>query len=952
MKEVLFLIKFEDGQIKGPYSNSQIFDLIYDAVLSGKERICEYPGGQWIDIGKDKKFYDAFMGQFKIDQNNTVLDQNTIIVESDKSSLSSLENLSNKNDFTAIFDNKDKLIKVKENYISEENSPLIPEAVFTIEKRKELYKKENSLKKAKDIIFLIILAVSSYFIYNYYKQNPIKVEPERINIDSYSFSKNYLDIKLPEVESTEYKPNKANELFIKALSLINKDDLGSIKSALDILHEAVLYDVNNYSILSLISVAYSKLTGISRNDSEYINAINSIIYRAEKGDTNIQNLTQAQMYFKIINGDPSGALSVFTDVSKYIKTLDPLTLLVISEAYYYNKDYNSSYKALQNITNSENNQYPRAYYLMGLINLINKQTNLAEENFRTALKINEKHTGSKTQIILMGLEDKKNTEILKFIQDNIEELNFADVSKLLFLVGKNQFKVGKTKLAKKLIETSLDFDSTNKEAVVLFEEIGGDVKKYFKDKGFTEDVDLAKFQKFVIRGDYLFSNQDYRDAILQYRMATSVNPKDIIAWYKLGESYRKTYDSDKAIDSYKKVLEINKLFLPALTKLSRTYIDIYDLESASIYLKTAKNIDPDNPDVLYTLGFLYDKHGKEYEALKYFHQALVNDFSNVDCLYELGKRYFDSKDYEKARLQFEKIISVQPNYYGAYIYLVQISSITQHEFQFKKYIDGSLSLFPSIAEINASYAMAYMEKQNIQEAQKQLEIALSKNKYSIVSLLTFANLNRMLGNFKEAIKFLNTVSIIAPYYFQAISMRINLYKDLGDFENMEKELLSLSKLSPYYPGVFYELASLYFYSGKTTDAMTCLQNQIEFQPNNFDAYVFLGDLYLDQGKTSEAISLYRKLLSKNPKNPYGLVGMALSCYNSQDFECAQTFVSQARTLDSSIPEIYLLECKIFEKIDQKIEAMDRCSEFLRMAPDHYRIKEAKELLEKLQRSFQ
>lgn len=952
MREQLFLIKFQDGQIKGPYSNSQIFDLIYEAILSGKEHICEYPGGQWIGIGKNKNFYDAFMGQFNIDQNHTVVEQNTMIFETDKSKGSSSEIINIQNDETSVYDNKDKLIKIKEDYSYEENSPLIPEAVYTIEKRKDFYKKENFLIKVKNVFFLLLLIGASFFIYDYYTKSPIKVEGDVINIDNYSFTKEFIEIKLPEVESGEYNPNKAKILLKKVENLIIKDDIDSYKSAITALEEAVIYDTSNYSTLSMLAATYSRLFGISKKDNEYINAVNAIIYRAEKGDTDVQNLTQAQMLLKLISDDYQGALNVFSYVSNFIKTIEPQTLILISEAYFYNKDYNTSYKALQNIANASENKYPRVYYLMGLINLINKQKTIAEENFRTALKINDKHTAATTELILMGVEKQKNTEILKFIEDNIDVLNFSDIAKLMFYVGKKEFKLGKLKLAKKLIETSLDFDTSNKEAMSLFDEIGGDTKKYLGKNGFTNEADLDKFQKFIIRGDYLFSNQEYRDAILQYRMASSVNSKDLTVWYKLGEAFRNTYEFDKAIDAYKKALEVNKLFLPALTKLARTYINMYDLEAASTYIKTAKNIDPDNPDVLYTLGFLYDKHGKEYEALKYFHQALSNDFSNVDCLYELGRRYFEAKEFEKAKLQFEKIVSVQPNYYAAYVYLVQISSMTQHEYQFQKYIDSLLKLFPSIAEVNASYAMAYMEKQNIHAAQKELELALNKNKYSVISLIAFANLSKMLGNFKEAIKYLKTVSIIAPYYFQAISMRINLYKELGDFENMEKELLSLSKLSPYYPGVFYELAQLYFYSGKTTEAMTCLKNQIEFQPNNFDAYVFLGDLYLEQGKTQEAISLYRKLLSRNPKNPYGLVGMALSCYHAQDFSCAQTFIEQARTIDSSIPEIYLLECKIFEKIDQKIEAMDRCSEFLRMVPAHYRSSEAKELLEKLQRSFQ
>lgn len=946
MTETLYLIKLKDGKIKGPYSKAQIFDLIYDSILEGKEQLCEYPSGQWFEIGAQKDFYEAFLGQIKIENNNTYIEQNTVMIENEEFNLENID--ISPNESTIIYEKKNDLINVKDTFEDLEKSPLIPQSVISIEKRKTIYKRQTFFNKIKNILTILLITLASYYSYDYYTKMPKSKDTEIINIDNYSFKQEYIQIKLPEVDSADYNPSKSDNLMKKAQTLIIKDNIESFKKAIDLLHESILFDTTNMSALTLLTIAYARVFDVSEKNIEYTNAIKAILYRAQKGDTNLQNLTQAQILEKLIHNDYLKALDVFNNISSYIKTIDPNLLILLSEVYMRNNDYNTAYKALQNIANSDNNRFPRLYYLLGLINLSNNQKTLAETNFKKALEINKDHLASKVELILLGLEITKNTEILKFIKDNIENLSFTSVSKLLFFIAKNQFSIGKNKLAKQIAQIALNFDSTNNALKSLFQELGGDLEKFKTTDQSFNNLDLEKFEKFMIRGDFLFSSQDYRDAILQYKMATSIKPKDITAWFKLAETYRKTYEYDKAIDTYIESLKLNKFYLPSLSKLARTYIHIYDLDSALEYIKTAKNIDPQNPDVLFTLGYLYDTHGKEYEALKYYHESLVYDFSQVDALFELGKKYFKNRDYENARLQFKKVITVQPNFYPAYIYLIQISSIIDHEYQFKKYYEELLSLFPSIAEINAANAMALIEKQNISEAQAELDKAIRKNKYSIISLSTQANLDRLLGKYKEAIKYLNTISILAPYYFPAISMRINIYQELGDFESKENELIKLSKLTPYYPSVFYDLATMYYFSGKTSDAITSLKNQIEFQPNNFNAYVFLGDLYLDQGKTQDAISLFRQLLSKNPKNPFGLIGMAQSFYYAQDFDSAKTYIEQARIINSEIPEIYLLECKIFEKISQNIEALDRCSEFIRMSPTHYRVNEAKEILQRLQ----
>ncbi|MCX6113033.1 MAG: hypothetical protein NTY22_07125, partial [Proteobacteria bacterium] len=76
-----FLVKFKDDVVRGPFTESEIDDMIYESVLVGEEQIKEYPDGEWIDIGKIDHFYDAFLGAFEI-QKNTNREQKDTFIDS------------------------------------------------------------------------------------------------------------------------------------------------------------------------------------------------------------------------------------------------------------------------------------------------------------------------------------------------------------------------------------------------------------------------------------------------------------------------------------------------------------------------------------------------------------------------------------------------------------------------------------------------------------------------------------------------------------------------------------------------------------------------------------------------------------------------------------------------------------------------------------------------------
>ncbi|MEI6093590.1 MAG: tetratricopeptide repeat protein, partial [bacterium] len=664
-----FLIKFKDEVVRGPFTESEIDDMIYENVLVGEEQIKKYPDGQWEEIGKIDHFYDAFLGAFEI-QKNTDRDQKETFIDSPTKtgrkkdheelerttikideSKDKAEKTDEKADHTQLYTREDvkeisgALIKRKDGIIDpDQKSPIIPRAV--------IYSLEDDQKKKNPIIKIgiisvvgLVLILTSLFLFGKNTSTSI------ININGVKFEKTYIDIKLPVAESSEYDQKEAKKIRAEALELMQKDEINSYKKAAELLLRSFELDNTGNSTLSYLAYAYSRLYSVSKKDPEYLNALKAIISRSEKIDPNIQTLMMAKIAYSNIKKDYSASIVTFNELLNALidpSKIDNNVLLVTAEAGIGSNDYNSAFQIVNKLNRLEEYKSPRAHFIEGIIRINNKELELATTAFKNALEINPNHFPSKVKLFELGKEASLNN-IFNFLKTNYKSMSHDDVSTCLYLLGNTLVQNNDVEKAKHFYEKALDFSNDNVKAMIAYEQLGGNVSKYKKDSS-TSSMPAAETSTFLMRGDELFHLQKYRDASLQYRMAASLDPQNALSWYKLGEAYRMTYEFAKAIDSYIESLKLDKLNVLSMVKLAKTQTDLYKFKDAADNLKRAQEIDPDNPDVLFTIGYLNDKRNSEPDAVKFYHRAVSNDFSHVDSNFALGKKTFDHERYEEAKL--------------------------------------------------------------------------------------------------------------------------------------------------------------------------------------------------------------------------------------------------------------------------------------------------------------
>jgi len=153
------------------------------------------------------------------------------------------------------------------------------------------------------------------------------------------------------------------------------------------------------------------------------------------------------------------------------------------------------------------------------------------------------------------------------------------------------------------------------------------------------------------KANALFRENQYRKAITEYEATLNFNPNMIQAFRFLGESYKQLFKPGVDTQINK---ELETKALDALTK--------------------ALEIEPNNKDIIYSLGDMYDKLNKFAEAEKLYLRIIElepEDMSNYYVVAEFYKRYSgDNKEIaKKAESMYLRRIETDPENPQGYAYM-------------------------------------------------------------------------------------------------------------------------------------------------------------------------------------------------------------------------------------------------------------------------------------------
>ncbi len=286
----------------------------------------------------------------------------------------------------------------------------------------------------------------------------------------------------------------------------------------------------------------------------------------------------------------------------------------------------------------------------------------------------------------------------------------------------------------------------------------------------------------------LYSNNDYVNAIAQYKKIIEIDPKLYSAYLGLGHSYLQLGIYDGAIKTFEKTFETGYVDFRTYYGLGLTYYTMEDYNKAYTNLKQAYDLNPNNKAVVSYLINTYNAIGLYGEAIKLAKNKLETEPDNSHYYRKIGIAYFLKNDLNNALENAQKAVELDASYPPNHITLANIYlSLGSKEKSLEEFNTASTLIKSS--PVYESLSVTYYLLGDIENSKKNTDLATFYPKHSFsLSLLGFALLKNK--QYDKAIEEFNSAISNTPEYYLPYKGLGKVYMELGQkekaIENFEK----------------------------------------------------------------------------------------------------------------------------------------------------------------------
>jgi tetratricopeptide (TPR) repeat protein len=289
---------------------------------------------------------------------------------------------------------------------------------------------------------------------------------------------------------------------------------------------------------------------------------------------------------------------------------------------------------------------------------------------------------------------------------------------------------------------------------------------------------IKEAQRYLARGQIDKAIAEWEKLIKEYPDGTAYNT--------IGDLYLKKGDKTNAIDSYYKAANFFRH-------------EGFSLKALALYKKIL-NINPTEPDALYSLGELNEEKGLTTDAIKYY-------LATADGLSKIGKK-------ERLLEIYEKILTLSPT---------------------------NIPLRNKVAEI-------YDREGLVSEAVKQ---------YLQIAKLYFekGDMEKSMGHYQKVLD-------VQPLNKEAILGINYLYERTGNLNQAIGQIIEAANLFPQDIDIHLRGAEIHIMAERFDEAKESLKKVTEIEPANISARRLLGDIYLNEGDREKAWAEYLPVLDE------------------------------------------------------------------------------------------
>jgi len=399
------------------------------------------------------------------------------------------------------------------------------------------------------------------------------------------------------------------------------------------------------------------------------------------------------------------------------------------------------------------------------------------------------------------------------------------------------------------INEAIVLDSRSAFLYTRLAELSMTLESYSKAKTAVEialDLNPSSADAHFLLGRMKYlREQDRKGALEEFRKAAESDPEHLKAQLYLASLAYDAGENALAADAYSHLVRLTPYNPELRYKLGISYSKMGEINKAIDELKSATMLDENHLDAHLQLAYLYTHQSRNDEAIEECLIVMKRIPQYPDTFILLSQLYTAKGDYDKA------------------------ISIAQELLK-----RGNSLKPPTVAETYYRLGMAYKEKGDMELAHKNLENSIDLYTELLKANARDGDANYKIalvydakGDFKMAKNYLGRYIALEPNDANAYNYLGYLLVERGEELSLAIDYIQKALSLEPNNGAFRDsLGWAYFKAGKLDEAIAELEKAAELAPDDSEVREHLGEAYLKMGGdfTQKAIQEWEKALELKP----------------------------------------------------------------------------------------
>ena len=283
-----------------------------------------------------------------------------------------------------------------------------------------------------------------------------------------------------------------------------------------------------------------------------------------------------------------------------------------------------------------------------------------------------------------------------------------------------------------------------------------------------------------------------------------------------------------------------------------------------------------------------------------------------DNFYQKAKEYFQSQNYNDARIEIKNALKIDPKFARGYELLALIALDKKDWRGAFENFSRAVNLDENLSESQFNLAKILLSANQLDRAKEKIDLLLKldpDNEEAKVLHAIYLGKKRQVG---EAEQILKDISASNPQNLENYILLAGLYQTNGRTDLAEQSLLQGLKEDPSNKQIIFNLAKFYTKQNKLNKAeeyFLILKEHDDSKQNV--SKILLVDFYLQQNKLNKAKNILIELLDNEPENDKIRMILASTYYKQRKFDYVENILQSGLQIKPNNIDMILALSKFY-----------------------------------------